>query len=174
MSNSTTPLHEMAFQPNFDVVPCVGFQVEKITPDEKYYDYGNEQTHYTLNSDEFTNDFPVLNTYRILENSSAFQQGKKVVAMKNMYQTNEQYGQLCANVAEAMGMRDKGMSPEQELAQKLAETMQNQKTFNDAPNPLAGGVKSSGQYVHNMSNEDRQAVYNGTRFTQQISGMKPS
>lgn len=157
---------EMAEQPMFDVVPCVGFHIDKLTPDEKYYDYGKEETHYSLKANENTIDFPVLNTFRTLETNSAFLEAKKVVAHKNMYITNDQYTQMCAKVGQAMGMKEKGMTPEQELAQQLRELMQNQQTFNN--NPVATGVSTKFQYEHQMDQEARNAYYNGNA----MNGMK--
>lgn len=154
--------HEMADQPLFDVVPCVGFKVEKITPDEKYYDFDKEGRHYSMNSDNLLNDFPALGTYRTLETNPAFKQAKKIVNMKNMYTTKQQYNQLCANIAQSMGLQEKGLSPEQLLEQQIQNTLNNGK-FNNNPNQPA--VSSRYDHYHKLSQEEKQNYSDGSRLS---------
>lgn len=153
---------EIAYQPMLDVVPCVGWKVEMITPDEKYQDFGKEPIHYSMNRSSLENSLTVVKSFKDLKGDTVFKQVKKMVTMKDMMPTQEQYLKACHEAAKSMGINDKGLTEEQKLAQKLSDIM-SERAFNDKPN--ATGVKTQSEYYHQMDADVKHSYTSGERLS---------
>lgn len=114
------------------IIPFVGFQVEKITPEEKTKDLNEKEPHYSLLSPSMENNFPLLKNYKELRKDKTFQETRKYIGMKE-YIGEKKYMQVCEKIAGKMGIKQDNIDRTQSVINEIGNVIKDKKEFTYIP-----------------------------------------
>lgn len=109
-----------------DLIPFVGFDVEKIEPEDKVNGLDNVKTNYRLLDAGLENELGIIKNFKELKTDNDFQTVRKFMKNKD-YLSDKQYKQTCKKSAEMMRISTQELTRTQRLTQQLSNIVQNNK-----------------------------------------------
>ena len=113
---------------DLELIPFISFEVEEITPYDKYEDMDETPTHYSLMAPGMELNLQNIKNFKELKTNVRFQTARKMVHKKDFLGVRE-YENACTVIAKEMNMRHDGMDIRQRIEKQLENTIKQNNTM---------------------------------------------